>query len=281
MAHARPNGIPVVSTQSGHARSAVSIPDRECPDLYPAEGDGADRRATRRLRRQGFNLVVSPFGALRFDPERRIPSGSSIVTLQDRQRQTGVPMGSPPTATATVVVRDDARQSFGRAIPSAERRGDQAAAGEAELDRASVRRQGLLCALCALPISTPVSLGKSQGLAAWGRTRTPTAVGRHSGGANLARIDTRLMELSFVPAAGRAAALSRGVDADTMYGPTAWMTVPVCATTPAAKSWTAVDMPTRGQRGAYVSLLELRRKMQVVLPYFPRPQGGGDVTSKC
>ena len=37
---------------------------------------------------------------------------------------------------------------------------------------------------------------------------------------------------------------------------------------PAAKSWTAFDLPTRGSEARYVSLLERDGKMQVVLPYF-------------
>jgi streptogramin lyase len=48
----------------------------------------------------------------------------------------------------------------------------------------------------------------------------------------------------------------------------AWMTDQVLRYDPAAKSWTAFDLPTRGSEARYVSLLERDGKMQVVLPYF-------------
>jgi streptogramin lyase len=89
-----------------------------------------------------------------------------------------------------------------------------------------------------------------------------------SWGGSLARIDTNTQELSFVPLPGFQQPYHVTVDAQHHAWTNAWMTDQVLRYDPAAKSWTAFDLPTRGSEARYVSLLERDGKMQVVLPYF-------------
>jgi hypothetical protein len=89
-----------------------------------------------------------------------------------------------------------------------------------------------------------------------------------SWGGNLARIDTKTQEVSFVPLPGAQQPYHAVVDSKHRVWTNAWMTDQVLRYDPASKTWTTFDLPTRGGEVRYVSLLEQDGKMQVALPYF-------------
>jgi streptogramin lyase len=89
-----------------------------------------------------------------------------------------------------------------------------------------------------------------------------------SWGGNLARIDTKTGEVSFVPLPGAQQPYHAVVDSKHRVWTNAWMTDQVLRYDPASKTWTTFDLPTRGGEVRYVSLLEQDGKMQVALPYF-------------
>jgi len=90
-----------------------------------------------------------------------------------------------------------------------------------------------------------------------------------SWGGSLARIDTKTLELSFVPLPVFQQPYHVAVDSQHHAWTNAWMTDQVLRYDPAGKSWTAFDLPTRGGEVRYVSLQEGQNgQMQVVLPYF-------------
>jgi hypothetical protein len=89
-----------------------------------------------------------------------------------------------------------------------------------------------------------------------------------SWGGNLARIDTKTLEVSFVPLPGMQQPYHAAIDSKHNVWTNAWMTDQVLRYDPAANRWTTFDLPTRGSEVRYVSLLEQDGKMQVVLPYF-------------
>ncbi|MEA2949740.1 MAG: hypothetical protein QOI40_5070 [Alphaproteobacteria bacterium] len=91
----------------------------------------------------------------------------------------------------------------------------------------------------------------------------------NSWGANLARIDTRTHETSYVPLPGGQQPYHVAVDKSHNAWTNIWGADRVMRYDPKTSTWTAFDLPTRGAEPRYVSLLERDgAPMQVVLPYF-------------
>jgi streptogramin lyase len=91
----------------------------------------------------------------------------------------------------------------------------------------------------------------------------------NSWGANLARIDTRTHETTYVPLPDRQQPYHVAVDNSHNAWTNLWGADRVLRYDPKTSTWTAFDLPTRGAEPRYVSLLERDgAPMQVVLPYF-------------
>jgi streptogramin lyase len=91
----------------------------------------------------------------------------------------------------------------------------------------------------------------------------------NSWGANLARIDTRTHETTYVPLPGQQQPYHVAVDKGHNAWTNLWGADRVLRYDPKTSTWTAFDLPTRGAEPRYVSLLERDgAPMQVVLPYF-------------
>ena len=91
----------------------------------------------------------------------------------------------------------------------------------------------------------------------------------NSWGANLARIDTRTQETSYVPLPGGQQPYHVAVDKRHNAWTNLWGADRVLRYNPQTSTWTAFDLPTRGAEPRYVSLLERDgAPTQVVLPYF-------------
>src|SRR6202048_734902 len=91
----------------------------------------------------------------------------------------------------------------------------------------------------------------------------------NSWGANLARIDIRTNETSYVPLPGQQQPYHVIVDKSHNAWTNLWGADRVLRYDPTTSAWTAFDLPTRGAEPRYVSLLERDgQPMQVVLPYF-------------
>jgi streptogramin lyase len=91
----------------------------------------------------------------------------------------------------------------------------------------------------------------------------------NSWGANLARIDTRTHETTYVPLPGGQQPYHVAVDNNHNAWTNLWGADRVVRYDPKTSSWTAFDLPTRGAEPRYVSLLERDgAATQVVLPYF-------------
>jgi streptogramin lyase len=90
-----------------------------------------------------------------------------------------------------------------------------------------------------------------------------------SWGGNLAKINTRTMETSFVPLPGPGVMQPYHIAVDKNHN--AWLNIwtsdVILRYDPAANAWTTFDLPTRGTEARYVSLLEKDGKMEVVVPY--------------
>jgi len=91
----------------------------------------------------------------------------------------------------------------------------------------------------------------------------------NSWGANLARIDTRTNETTYVPLPGAQQPYHVAVDKGHNAWTNLWGADRVMRFDPKTSTWTAFDLPTRGAEPRYVSLLERDgAPTQVVLPYF-------------
>jgi streptogramin lyase len=91
----------------------------------------------------------------------------------------------------------------------------------------------------------------------------------NSWGANLARIDTRTHEMTYVPLPGAQQPYHVTVDKSHNAWTNLWGADRVIRYNPDTATWTAFDLPTRGAEPRYVSLLERDgQATQVVLPYF-------------
>jgi len=90
----------------------------------------------------------------------------------------------------------------------------------------------------------------------------------NSWGANLARIDTRTREVTYVDLPNRMQPYHVHVDSKHRPWTNLWGADRVMRYDPATKSWTAFDLPTRGSEPRYISVHEQQGQMQVVLPYF-------------
>jgi len=89
-----------------------------------------------------------------------------------------------------------------------------------------------------------------------------------SWGANLARIDTRTRQVSYVDLPGRMQPYHVHVDSKHRPWTNLWGADRVMRYDPQTKTWTAFDLPTRGAEPRYISVREADGKTQVVLPYF-------------
>jgi streptogramin lyase len=91
----------------------------------------------------------------------------------------------------------------------------------------------------------------------------------NSWGANLARINTRTNETSYVPLPDGQQPYHVHVDRQHRPWTNLWGADRVMRYDPQTGTWTAFDLPTRGAEPRYVSLLERDgESTQVVLPYF-------------
>jgi len=90
----------------------------------------------------------------------------------------------------------------------------------------------------------------------------------NSWGANLARIDTRTREVSYVPLPNRMQPYHVHVDSQHRPWTNLWGGDRVMRYDPQTNTWTAFDLPTRGAEPRYISVHEQQGRMQVVLPYF-------------
>ena len=88
-----------------------------------------------------------------------------------------------------------------------------------------------------------------------------------SWGGNLARVDTKTLEVSFVPLPGMQQPYHAAIDSKHNVWTNAWMTDQVLRYDPAANHWTTFDLPTRGTEIRITSLLERGNELKLVFAY--------------
>ena len=264
-----PNGILWFNINPGKGGLGRLDPKTEKVQVYiPPQGMAPTGGATTvDFDGKGFIWSSSPFGALRFDPETEKFIEFKSVTYKT-DNGTGVTYGLAADRDGNGWWAEMTLDIIGRGDPVSGKASEiRLPPVQAELDRASAADKAFYASYAPPDFNSPFPW--SQGPRRMGTDKNADVlwVG-NSWGANLARIDTKTHELSFVPLPGAQQPYHAAVDAGHNVWTNAWMTDQVLRYDPAAKSWTAFDMPTRGSEARYVSLLERDGRMQVVLPYF-------------
>jgi hypothetical protein len=264
-----PNGILWFNINPGKGGLGRLDPKTEKIQVYiPPQGMAPTGGATTvDFDGKGFIWSSSPFGALRFDPETEKFIEFKSVTYKT-DNGTGVTYGLAADRDGNGWWAEMTLDIIGKGDPVSGKASEiRLPPVQAEFDRASAADKAFYASYAPPDFNSPFPW--SQGPRRMGTDKNADVlwVG-NSWGANLARIDTKTHELSFVPLPGAQQPYHAAIDAGHNVWTNAWMTDQVLRYDPAAKSWTAFDMPTRGSEARYVSLLERDGKMQVVLPYF-------------
>jgi streptogramin lyase len=216
---------------------------------------------------KGFIWSSSPAGALRFDPRTEKFVEFKSVTYKT-PNGTGVTYGLAADKEGRGYWAEMTLDIIGRGDPETGQASEiRLPPIKAELDRASAADKAFYAEYAPPDFNSPFPW--SQGPRRMGVDKNGDVlwVGASWGG-SLARIDTKTLELSFVPLPGFQQPYHVAVDTQHHAWTNAWMTDQVLRYDPAGKSWTAFDLPTRGGEVRYVSLQEQNGQMQVVLPYF-------------
>ncbi|HEX4554285.1 MAG TPA: hypothetical protein VH249_09890, partial [Xanthobacteraceae bacterium] len=264
-----PNGILWFNINPGKGGLGRLDPKTEKVQVYiPPQGMSPTGGATTvDFDGKGFIWSSSPFGALRFDPETEKFSEFKSVTYKT-DNGTGVTYGLAADRDGNGWWAEMTLDIIGKGDPVSGKASEiRLPPVKAEVDRASAADKAFYASYAPPDFNSPFPW--SQGPRRMGTDKNADVlwVGNSWGG-SLARIDTKTHEMSFVPLPGAQQPYHAVVDAGHNVWTNAWMTDQVLRYDPAAKSWTAFDMPTRGSEARYVSLLERDGKMQVVLPYF-------------
>lgn len=264
-----PNGILWFNVNPGKGGLGRLDPKTEKIEVYiPPQGMSPTGGATTvDYDGKGFIWASSPVGALRFDPKTETFTEFKSVTYKT-DHGTGVTYGLAADRDGHGYWAEMTLDIIGRGDPAT------GAASEiklppvkAELDRASADDKAFYAGYAPPDFNSPFPWNQGPRRMGTDKNADVLWVGDSWGG-NLARIDTKTLDVSFVPLPGMQQPYHAAVDSKHDVWTNAWMTDQVLRYDPAAKSWTTFDLPTRGSEVRYVSLLEQDGKMQVVLPYF-------------
>ena len=219
---------------------------------------------------KGKIWVSSPDGALRFDPDTLTFAEFKSVTFK-AQNSSGITYGVAADRDGNGYWAQMAFDIIGRGnVSSGKAEEIKLSPVKAELDRVPEALRKTYEANVVSDFNTPYPW--SQGPRRMGTDKNADVlwVGNSWGG-NLARIDTRTLQTTYVPLPdpGSQQPYHVTVDRDHNAWTNIWMTDQVMRYSPATSTWTAFDLPTRGIEVRYVSLLERDgATTQVVLPSF-------------
>jgi virginiamycin B lyase len=264
-----PNGVLWFNVNPGKGGLGRLDPKTEKIEVYlPPDGMSPTGGATTvDYDGKGFIWSSSPVGALRFDPNTETFTEFKSVTYKT-EHGTGVTYGLAADRDGHGYWAEMTLDIIGRGDPAT------GAASEiklppvkAELDRASAEDKAFYAGYAPPDFNSPFPWNQGPRRMGTDKNADVLWVGDSWGG-NLARIDTKTLEVSFVPLPGMQQPYHTAIDSKHNVWGNSWMTDQVLRYDPATNRWTTFDLPTRGSEVRYVSLLEQDGKMQVVLPYF-------------
>jgi streptogramin lyase len=217
---------------------------------------------------KGRIWVSAPDGVLRFDPQTREWSGYKTASYK-LPTGTGITYGAAGDRAGNgywaVMIHDIIGVADGASGKVAE---IKLAPVKSELARVPAEEREFYKTYSQPDFNNPLPYAQGPRRMGTDKKADVLWVG-DSWGANLARIDTRTREVSYVPLPGRMQPYHVHVDSKHRAWTNLWGADRVMRYDPATKAWTAFDLPTRGSEPRYVSVHEADgAPMQVVLPYF-------------
>jgi streptogramin lyase len=264
-----PNGILWFNVNPGKGGLGRLDPKTEKIEVYlPPDGMSPTGGATTvDYDGKGFIWSSSPVGALRFDPKTETFTEFKSVTYKT-EHGTGVTYGLAADRDGHGYWAEMTLDLIGRGDPATGTASEiKLPPVKVELDRASTEDKAFYAGYAPPDFNSPFPWNQGPRRMGTDKNADVLWVGDSWGG-NLARIDTKTLEVSFVPLPGMQQPYHAAIDSKHNVWTNAWMTDQVLRYDPAANRWTTFDLPTRGSEVRYVSLLEQDGKMQVVLPYF-------------
>ncbi len=210
----------------------------------------------------------SPDGALRFDPDTGQFTEFKSITYKT-PNGTGVTYGAAADRDGNGWWAEMVLDIIGKGnVETGKAEEVRLAPVQAELDRVTPEAKKFFETYNQPDFNSP--LPWAQGPRRMGTDKADDVlwVG-NSWGSNLARINTKTNETTYVPLPNRQQPYHVHVDKQHRPWTNLWGADRVMRYDPKADTWTAFDLPTRGAEPRYISLLERDgAPTQVVLPYF-------------
>jgi streptogramin lyase len=218
---------------------------------------------------KGKIWVSSPDGALRFDPATEtftefkspIPKtanggGLTYGLAADRD-------GNGWWAEMTIDIVNKGDAATGKSTPV------RLAPVAAQMDKATPAERTFYATFYAPDFNAPFPWSEGPRRMGTDKQGDVLWVGDSWGG-NLARINTRTLETTYVPLPDPSSHQPYHVTVDMSHRvwTNMWTSDRIMRYDPAAKTWTGFDLPTRGSEARYISLLERGSGMEVVVPEF-------------
>jgi virginiamycin B lyase len=216
---------------------------------------------------KGFIWASSPVGALRFDPKTETFAEYKSVTYKTPNGN-GLTYGAAADRDGNGYWAEMKLDIIGRADPVTGKVTEiKLPPVEAGLKLASADDKKFYEAFEQPDYNAP--LPWSQGPRRMGADKNADVlwVG-NSWGHNLARIDTRTGDVSFVPLPNGMQPYHIAVDSKHDAWLNVWTADNILRYDPAAKQWTRFDLPTRGSEARYISVTEHTGALQVVVPIY-------------
>jgi streptogramin lyase len=217
---------------------------------------------------KGKIWASAPDGALRFDPETEAFTEFKSVTYKTANG-TGVTYGAAGDRDGNGWWAEMTLDTIGKGEGATGKSGEvKLAPVKEEMDRVTPEARKFYETYNQPDFNNPFPWAQGPRRMGTDKNADVLWVG-NSWGANLARIDTRTRETSYVPLPGGQQPYHVAVDKGHNAWTNIWGADRVMRYDPNTSTWTAFDLPTRGAEPRYVSLLERDgAPMQVVLPYF-------------
>ena len=252
-----PNGILWFNVNPGKGGLGRLDPKTEKIDVYvPPEGMSPTGGATTvDYDGKGFIWSSSPVGALRFDSTTETFTEFKSVTYKT-EHGTGVTYGLAADRDGHGYWAEMTLDIIGRGAPATGTASEiKLPPVKAELDRASAEDKAFYAGYSPPDFNSPFPWNQGPRRMGTDKNADVLWVGDSWGG-NLARVDTKTLEVSFVPLPGMQQPYHAAIDSKHNVWTNAWMTDQVLRYDPQANRWTTFDLPTRGSEARYVSLLE-------------------------
>jgi streptogramin lyase len=265
-----PNGILWFNVNPGRGGIGRMDPKTEHLDVFiPPTGMSPTGGATTvDYDGKGKIWSSSPDGALRFDPDTRQFTEYKSMTYKT-PNGTGVTYGAAADRDGNGWWAEMAIDIVGKGIGATGKVEEvRLAPVKAELDRVTPEARKFFETYSQPDFNNP--LPWAQGPRRMGTDKTDDVlwVG-NSWGANLARINTKTNETTYVPLPNGQQPYHVHVDQQHRPWTNLWGADRVMRYDPKSGAWTAFDLPTRGAEPRYISLLEREgAPTQVALPYF-------------